>query len=74
MNKLDVNKTNGPEGISAFMLKATAKSIAPPLAHLFNLSLASGKFPEMWKIASIVPIPKSRDKSDPPDYLTLGHC
>ena len=72
MNKLDVNKANVPYGISAFMLKATAKSIAPPLAQLFNLSLASGKFPEMWKIASIVPIPKSGDKSDPSNYRPIS--
>ena len=61
MNKLDVNKANGPNGISAFVPKETTRSISSPLAQLFNLSLASGKFPEMWKIASIVPIPKSVD-------------
>ena len=72
MNKLDVNKANGPDGISAFMLKATARSIASPLAQLFNISLASGKFPEMWKIASIVPIPKSGDKSDPSNYRPIS--
>ena len=72
MNKLDVNKANGPDGISAFMLKATARSIASPLAQLFNISLASGKFPEMWKIASIVPIPKSGDKSDPSNYRSIS--
>ena len=72
MNKLDVNKANGPDGISAFMLKATARSIASPLAQLFNISLASGKFPEMWKIASIVPIPKLGDKSDPSNYRPIS--
>ena len=27
---LDTDKVNGPDGISAFMLKATASSIVPP--------------------------------------------
>ena len=72
MNKLDVNKANGPNGISAFMLKTTAKSIAPPLAQLFNLSFPTGKFPEIWKIASIVPIPKAGDKSDPSNYRPIS--
>ena len=54
INKLDINKANGPDCISAYMLKATAGSIASPLAKLFNLSLTTGKFPQMWKTASIV--------------------
>ena len=62
---LDTSKANGPDGISAFMLKATASSIASPLAKLFSLSLTTGKFPKAWKFASIVPIPKSKNKSDP---------
>ena len=54
------------------MLKATAGSIASPLAKLFNLSLTTGKFPQMWKTASIVPIPKSGDKSDPSNYRLVS--
>ena len=61
MNKHDVNKANGYNCIPAFVLKATGRSISSPLAQLFYLSLSSGKFPEMLKIAIIVPIPKSAD-------------
>ena len=61
MNKHDVNKANGYNCIPAFVLKATTRSISSPLAQLFYLSLSSGKFPEMLKIAIIVPIPKSVD-------------
>ena len=71
-NKLDINKANGPDCISAYMLKATAGSIASPLAKLFNLSLTTGKFPQMWKTASIVLIPKSGDKSDPSNYRPVS--
>ena len=72
INKLDVNKANGPDCISTFMLKATASSIASPLAKLFSLSLTTGKFPKMWKIASIVPIPKLGNKSDPSNYRPVS--
>ena len=61
---LDINKANGPDGISAYMLKATAESIVYSLAKRFSPSLSSGKFPVLWKSASIVPIPKSTSKSD----------
>ena len=48
---LAVNKASGPDGVSMYMLKAVAESIAPTLAILFSLSLSSGKFPSLWKSA-----------------------
>ena len=35
---LDPTKANGPDGISAFMLKGVAHSISPSLTKLFNMS------------------------------------
>ena len=74
INILGTNKANGPDNISAFMLKATAESIAEPLARLFTLSLSKGKFPKPWKTAGIVPIPKStsKSKSDPTEYRPMS--
>jgi len=45
INRLDTAKFNGPNGISARMLKAVASSIAPSVTKLFNLSIASACFP-----------------------------
>ena len=36
-----------------------AKELSIPLAYLFNLSLKSGKVPDLWKSANITPIHKS---------------
>ena len=72
LSGLDTSKANGPDGISAFMVKATASSIASPLAKLFTLSLTTGRFPRMWKFASIVPIPKSKCKNDPSNYRPVS--
>ena len=69
---LDTDKANGPDGISAYMLKATATSIASPLAKLFSLSLRTGKFPKLWKLAHVVPIPKADNKSDPSNYRPVS--
>ena len=44
ITSLDTTKANDPGGISAFMLKSTANSIASPLAKLFSLSLSTGSF------------------------------
>ena len=42
---LDTSKANGADGISPRMLKETAKSIAPTITDIFNLSLRTGCFP-----------------------------
>ena len=43
ITSLDSSKANGPDGISAQMLKGTALSIAPSLAKLFNISISQGE-------------------------------
>ena len=57
LNGLDVLKANGPDGISAHMLRATSESIAPSLTNLFKLSITKSHFPKLWKSARVVPIP-----------------
>ena len=56
------------------MLKATAESIAEPLARFFTLSLSKCKFPKLWKTVGIVPIQKStsKSKSDPTEYRPIS--
>ena len=56
---MDLQKANGPDGISAKMLKGVAYSITPSLTRLFNISIVQGRVPECWKSSSVVPIPKS---------------
>ena len=56
---LDTSKSSGTDGISSMMLKSTAYSIASSLTKLFNISLAEGTLPAEWKLARVVPVPKS---------------
>lgn len=70
---LDVTKANGPDGISAKMLKKTASSIYPVLTNLFNQSIKSGQVPTAWKFSSVVPIPKgNEDASSPKNYRPIS--
>ena len=69
---LDVLKANGPDGISAHMLRATSESIAPSLRSLFNLSITKSHFPKLWKSARVVPIPKSTSKHSPSGYRPIS--
>ena len=65
ITELDDSKSTGPDGISVKMLKATVTAITPGLTTLFNLSLSKGIFPAEWKLARIVPVPKSSEYSSP---------
>ena len=56
---LDPSKSSGVDGISAKMLRSAAYSIASSLTNLFNQSLTTGIYPKEWKLARIVPVPKS---------------
>ena len=69
IKSLDLSKANGPDGISAQMLKGTAHSIAPSLT---NISIRQGHFPECWKTSSVVSIPKSACLSKATNYRPIS--
>ena len=73
-HQLDTSKANGPDGISARMLRETAKSIAPSITNIFNLSLKTGSFPTLWKTSHVVPIPKSENRTSPSNYTNRYLC
>ena len=46
---------SGPDGIANFFLKAGLPISAESLCDIFNLSLATGVFPDCWKVARVAP-------------------
>ena len=73
LKTLNSSKAAGPDGISVRMLKETASATAPSLTDLFNNSISEGCFPACWKIANVVPIPKSSSqKSSPCGYRPIS--
>lgn len=64
LKKIKPKLTVGPDLIPAFLLRDCACIFAFPLASLFNLSLNSGIFPEVWKYSKIIPVFKKGDKSN----------
>ena len=72
LKSLDVSKANGPDGISARMLRCTANAIAPSLTKLFNCSITCGRPPDSWKMSSVVPIPKISRAKSTSDYRPIS--
>ena len=57
---LRTDKACGSDGVNPIFLKTCADVICRPLSHLINLSFQQGVFPNVWKMADVCPIPKSR--------------
>ena len=55
---LNPNKASGPDSINHGMLKGVADQVSKPLAILFNRSISEGVFPNVWKLANVIPIYK----------------
>ena len=46
--------------------------IGPHLLHLVNRSIVTAVFPEAWKLARVIPIHKSGDRSDPSNFRPIS--
>ena len=58
LEKLDVRKAMGPDGVSAWTLKECTEQFVEPIWDIINSSLKEGRVPNQWKRANIVPIYK----------------
>ena len=70
--KLKPKLSSGHDNISSKLLKATMNNIAQPLTHIINQSFETGIFPDQTKIAKIIPIHKSSDKSEVKNYRPIS--
>ena len=56
---VDISKASGVDQIGARVLQMAAEGISHSLTSLFNTSLDTGQVPVEWKLANIIPVPKS---------------
>ena len=59
LESFKANKATGPDNIPAWVLRNYANVLAPPLTTIFNNSLREGVLPMEWKMANVIPLPKS---------------
>ena len=53
------SKSTGSDGVPALLYKKCALVFAEPICHLICESIRQRRFPSLWKVADIIPIPKS---------------
>ena len=72
IRSLNKKKSNGPDGISAQMLKICDASIVLPLKLIFSNVLSTGIFPDIWKQANVTPIHKKGSKQVVSNYRPIS--
>lgn len=72
LKKLDTLKGSGPDSIPPIFVLRCCHLLALPLTLIFNRSLDDGTFPDVWKIARIVPVLKKNDPTDVKNYRPIS--
>ena len=72
LGQFDTSKGSGPDGLANFFIKIGLPVIAESLCDIFNLSLATGVFPDSWKIARVAPVFKSGEQDDSSNYRSIS--
>ena len=60
LQKIDLNKSIGPDEVSTLMPKQCCAQLESPTTHLFNKPLTLTRVPRAWKRTNITPILKKR--------------
>ena len=71
LSSLKTKKATGLDQISAKILKDSAPTIASSLTKIFNASLLSQTFPDVWKNGKIIPLFKANDPTAPNNYRPI---
>ena len=72
IDKLDINKSTGLDGIGPKNLKYCGDIITPCIASIINNSISSGIFPDKLKEARVLPIFKSGIKEEAENYRPIS--
>ena len=68
VKNLKNSKSTGLDNLDVWTLKLIIGDILPALTHVINLSLTSLVFPNVWKLAKIIPLLKKGDPLCPENY------
>ncbi len=72
INKLNIKKATGADGIPAKVVKQSKSTIVPQLTSLINLTIDTGFFPDRLKQAQVTPIHKKNDQLDKANYRPVS--
>ncbi|CAL4126382.1 unnamed protein product, partial [Meganyctiphanes norvegica] len=72
LNKINPTKSTGIDGIKPIFLKDGAEVIKGAVTHIINLSIESGKVPELHKYAIVKPLHKKNSRLEVGNYRPVS--
>jgi hypothetical protein len=72
INKMSTKKATGSDGIPVIVIKRCSTVLVPCLVNIVERCLSEGAFPQIWKEAIIVPVPKVKNSPNPTDYRPIS--
>ena len=72
INNLPNKTSSGFDNINNILLKKLSKDISPILTDIFNLSIRTGIFPDIMKLAEVVPLFKAKERTYPENYRPIS--
>ena len=72
ISKLKANKSAGHDGLPPKVIKKCCRELCTPLIIIINRSIREGVFPDMLKIAKVIPIYKKKDRLIPGNYRPVS--
>ena len=72
IRNINPNKATGSDGISGQMLILCDQSVVLPLQIIFENILSTSIYPDIWKLANVIPIFKKGDKQSLKNYRPIS--
>ena len=69
---IDIHKSSGFNELSSVCLRDALLVLIAQLSYIFKQSLKTSKFPDKWKVATIVPIFKGGNKEEVSNYRPVS--
>ena len=69
---LDINKSTGPNSIPVYILKVYNNFFSENLSKIINISFSTGVFPDLCKIAKVIPIFKKDNQLQCGNYRPIS--
>ena len=65
MKEISLYKSSGMNELSTRFIKDVFLHIPQVILHIFNRVRSTGVFPDSWKVATVIPLPKCNNLIDP---------
>ena len=72
MQQLPMKTSSGHDNISNVLLKSIGVHLLTPLTRIFNDSISMGLFPDIMKLADVVPLYKAKEKFLETNYRPIS--